>query len=462
MRNPDQILSVAQMRAAEDALIAAGETVDSLMERAGRGAAQWVWRMAGGRPVTILCGPGNNGGDGYVIARELHQRGAQVAVIAPLPPATEAATRACASFSGAVSEEGAGGVLVDCLFGSGLTRPLSAELFGLLRRLAAAHHFRIAVDLPSGIESDTGRPLNAGLPDYHLTLALGAWKFAHWLIPAMQAMGARRVVDIGVTPVAEAAECIARPALFAPPRDAHKYTRGLLAVVGGAMPGAAMLAARAAMHGGAGYVKLLAPSRPLAAPDELVVEEAPLDRALADSRLAALLVGPGLGRDAAARGRLAAALSANRPTVVDADGLVLLEPSLLDGCSAPLLLTPHEGELARLCDAFSVSGDGRVARAQALARASGGVVVAKGPDTLVAAPDGTLRIAPPASSWLSTAGTGDVLAGLMASRLASGAEPLHAATEAVWLHGEAAHLAGPVFSAAGLVQMLPGAYAACL
>ena len=281
----EQVLTVAQMRAAEQALIDGGETVESLMERAGKGAAEWVWRMAGERPVTVLCGPGNNGGDGYVIARELHRRSVPVAIVAPLDPATEAARAARATYEGAFAEGGEGAVLVDCLFGSGLTRPLSAELQALVNDLAARHPSRIAIDLPSGIESDSGRPLNDNLPDYQLTISLGAWKFAHWLMPAMAKMGERRLIDIGVTPVPGAARMIARPQLSAPPRGAHKYSRGLLAVVGGAMPGAGMLAARAAMHGGAGYVKLFAEKRPATAPDELVVDTSPLAESLAEGFL---------------------------------------------------------------------------------------------------------------------------------------------------------------------------------
>src|SRR5688572_773433 len=237
-----QILTVAQMRSAEQALIDGGETVSSLMERAGAGAADWVWRVAAGRPVTVLCGPGNNGGDGYVIARELVRRGAAVTVVAPLEPGTEAACAAREAFGGAIAEHGQGGVLVDCLFGSGLARPLSAELLELLESGAGRHAIRVAVDVPSGIDSDSGAPLNAGLADYHLTLALGAWKPAHGLMPAMATMGETRLVPIGVAPVAGAAQMLERPRLAPPARDAHKYSRGLVLVVEGPMTGAALLA----------------------------------------------------------------------------------------------------------------------------------------------------------------------------------------------------------------------------
>jgi len=458
----EQVLTVAQMRAAEQALIDGGESVSSLMERAGKGAAQWVWRMAGGRPVTVLCGPGNNGGDGYVIALELRARGAEVRVVAPLEPRTEAAIAARRSYDAPIVEYAKGGVLVDCLFGSGLTRALEPEHATLLARLASAHEVSIAVDLPSGIDSDSGVELNAGLPTYRLTLALGAWKRAHWLMPAMARMGERRLVRIGIAPTGEAPRLIARPRLAPPASDAHKYSRGLLAVVGGAMPGAGVLAARSAMHAGAGYVKLFAPHKSPATPDELVVDDRPLEGRLGDDRIDALLAGPGLGRDDEAEARLRAVLSRDIPTVLDADALVLLAPEMLATRTAPLLLTPHAGELARLCERFGIDGSGEVERSLALARDSGAVVVAKGPDTLIATPDGLLRFAPPAPSWLSTAGTGDVLAGVIASRLAAGSDPLAAAEEGVWLHGEAARLAGAAFTAADLVRAIPAAYERCL
>ncbi len=462
MAAAEPVLIVAQMRGCEQALIDSGNSIGGLMEYAGIGAAQWVWRLAAGRPVTILCGPGNNGGDGYVIARELHMRGTPVRVIAPLEPRTEAATAARHTYSGPIVEDAMGGALVDCLFGSGLTRPLEPPHAALLARLAASHAAAVAVDLPSGVDAENGAMLNEALPEYRLTLALGAWKPAHWLMPAMARMGERRLVDLGIMPPTDAARLIRRPHLAAPQSDTHKYTRGLLAVVGGAMPGAGVLAARAAMHGGAGYLKLLAAHRSPATPDELVLDNRPLDRALADGRINALLVGPGLGRDAEAGERLRAVLARNLPTVLDADALMLLSPAMLAERTAPLLLTPHAGELAHLGQAFGLETEDRIARVLELARASGAVVVAKGPDTLVAGPEGALRFTPPAPSWLSTAGTGDVLAGLIASRLATGRRALEAAEEGLWLHGEAARLAGVAFSASGLIRALPAAHAACL
>lgn len=461
-QSADQILTVAQMRVAEDRLIAAGSSVEALMDEAGRGAAQWVWRMAAGRPVTVLCGPGNNGGDGYVIAEVLRERGLVVQVIAPMEPKTDAARTARARYRGEVfgTSSGAGEVVVDCLYGSGLTRALRDEDLALLCRLVETHRQSIAIDLPSGITSDNGAALNPGLPHYDLTLALGAWKFAHWLMPASAGMGMRRLVGIGVEQVPGAAQKLTQPHLTAPEADSHKYRRGLLAVVAGAMPGAALLACAAAQRSGAGYVKLLA-GNAVNAPPELVIERSPLSDALADERINAALIGPGLGRDDAARERLAAVLAANRPTVLDADALMILECAQLQ--DKVLIVTPHEGELARLEEVFGLDANAaKPDRAATLAKASGMTIVAKGPDTVIAAPDGRLVCAPSASPWLSTAGTGDVLAGIIASRLACGAEPFDAACQGVWLHGEAARLCAPAFTPADLALTVPLAVKVCL
>jgi hydroxyethylthiazole kinase-like uncharacterized protein yjeF len=450
-------LTVAQMRAAEEALMAAGSDVHALMQRAGRGAGEWVRRVAAGRRVTVLCGPGNNGGDGYVIARSLADAGLRVAVIAPRPPQTEAARQARAAYAGVVHDSavaGLGGVLVDCLFGSGLTRPLDDATLGLLQDLAARHAYRIAVDLPSGVASDSGACLNPGLPDWHLTLALGAWKHAHFAMPACAMMGALRLVEIGVAAVPGAARVLEKPVLTAPPADAHKYRRGLLGIVAGAMPGAALLAATAALRGGAGYVQVLAGQAGLpGAPPELVVRDGPLEDVLADSRFAALLVGPGLGRDDAAAARLAAALAAGKPMVIDADALVLLAPAMLR--ETALVLTPHEGEMQVLERNFGLSGQGeRPARALALAQAAQAVVILKGPDSLIATPQGAVTVAPRASSWLSVAGSGDVLAGTVASRLATTRDAVRAAHEGLWLHGAAARLAGPALTSGDLAHAI--------
>ncbi|AKQ42175.1 hypothetical protein CP97_09315 [Aurantiacibacter atlanticus] len=464
MKDLAQILTAAQMRTAEEALIDNGESVESLMEQAGHGAALLIWRMASGRPVTILCGPGNNGGDGYVIARFLHERGLTVQIVAPLEPKTDAAISARGKWGQATVPYAEGAVLVDCLFGTGLGRPLGDDLLALLRNLASSHKQCVAVDLPSGVDSDNGEQLNSSLPAYDLTIALGVWKFAHWLMPASGQMGMRRLVDIGVKKVTNAARLSEAPLLQAPPLDAHKYSRGLLAVIAGEMSGAAILAAEAAQHGGAGYVKVFSDEddeRLIGQPD-LVVEHASLLELTRDHRIDAFLVGPGLGRSEEARARLDLVLACDLPTVCDADALHLLEPKMLESRTQPIVATPHAGELDVLANTFGVVGLDRNEQASELAEAIEGVLVAKGPDTLIAAEGSFSTVMPPAPSWLSTAGTGDILAGLIASRLATGIVPRKAAEQGCWLHAEAARKAGPAFTAIGLVDAIPKAYRAFL
>lgn len=452
----DQVLSVAQMRAAEQALIDRGSSVAALMDLAGRGAAEWVWRMAGRQRVTVLCGPGNNGGDGYVIAEALRARGGDVLVVAAHEPRSEAAAAARRQFGGEVlgiDDEVAGEVFVDCLFGSGLTRALGADDEALLARLAGSHRQRIAVDVPSGVQSDTGALLALAMPHYDLTLALGAWKPAHFLMPAAARTGTVKLVPIGVEAVAGAARVLARPTLRAPEADAHKYRRGLVAVVGGAMIGAAALAAEAAARAGAGYVRLSG-AQPARASHAIVQAREPdFDKAKA------ILVGPGLGRDEDGWQLLGRALRSGVPTVADADALWLLADKGQGDLPSPAIVTPHEGEFSRL---FGHSTDTKIASARSAAARIGGVVVYKGPDTIIAAPHGRVALAPAASTWLSTAGTGDVLAGLCAARLAVSGDPFVAACEAVWLHGEAARLAGAAFVADDLIGHVPAALAACL
>ncbi|UAB77281.1 NAD(P)H-hydrate dehydratase [Erythrobacter sp. SCSIO 43205] len=460
----EQILTVEQMRAAEQRIFDAGTPVFDLMQLASGRASEWVRRIAAGRRVTILCGPGNNGGDGYVMAHRLSEAGLKVQVVAPDPPKTDAAQKARDLWGKSVVSSGGevqGEVFVDCLFGSGLTRPLSAAHFLLLRDLSERHQFRIALDMPSGIASDTGALLNEKLPRFDATLALGAWKFAHFMLPGRNKMGVQRLVPIGVEAVDGAAEPLRKPNISAPASDAHKYTRGLGVIVGGAMPGAGRLAAEAAMRGGAGYIKLARQGEATGDNPALVETSGDLEPVLDDKRTRAVLVGPGLGRDEKATARLTAAISSGKPLVLDADALMLLKPDML-GENQPILATPHDGELEALCKSFAVIAEGRRERALALARAANIVVLAKGPDTVIAAPDGRLRLARPAPSWLSVAGSGDVLAGIALSRLANGADPFHAACEAVWLHGEAARHCGPAFTPLQLAHSVPTALTKCL
>lgn len=452
------ILTAAETRAAEQAIFAAGTSVEALMEQAGAAVAEAAWRFAAMPPTLILCGPGNNGGDGYVAARHLAARGVPVRVAATGAPTTAAAQAMRARWDGPVEDianaKGAP-LLIDCLFGTGLTRGLDAALADRLARLAAAAKLSIAVDLPSGISTDDGAALSP-VPQFDLTVALGVLKPAHLLQPAAALCGRVAVADIGIAAASPAWE-LARPDLPAPGPGDHKYARGLVAVIGGAMPGAAALSAIAAARAGAGYVVLAGEGDGL--PRAIVRRSA--DEALADARTGAVVVGPGLGRDADARRLLRAALESGHPPVIDADGLTVLGTGglvHLRRLRDMAILTPHEGEFARL---FGDLPGSRIDRARAAAARSGAVVLLKGSDSVVAHPDGRVAINRCAPAWLASAGTGDVLAGIIAAMRARGLDAFAAAQAGLWLHTDAAHRAGAGLIADDIATHLPASLAVC-
>ena len=453
------ILTAAEMRAAEAAVIASGTPARSLMERAGSAAAEAIWRFAGPLPTLVLCGPGNNGGEGYVIARRLAERGSPVRVAAAGEPKSDDARSARAAWTGPVetlADAAPAPLLVDALFGTGLARPLEEPLSARLAELAGAASVRVAIDLPSGTATDDGAILSP-VPDFDLTVAFATLKPSHLLQPAARHMGRIAVADIGIGAESLLSE-IGRPVLRIPGPDDHKYSRGYVVVLGGEMPGAAALTASAALRAGAGYVRLIAAS-PISGVPAAVVQSCEPDLIFADKRIDAIAIGPGLGR-----GRRADALldsidraeSVPIPTVYDADALFWLgeNPRALDHA----ILTPHAGEFARL---FPDIRGSKVERARAAASLSGAVIVYKGADTVVAAPDGRAAIASSGCGWLATAGAGDVLSGIVAAMRAGGRERFEAACAAVWLHGRAAGLAGPALVADDLIERLPQAIAEC-
>ncbi len=451
------ILTAAAMRAAEDRAIAAGSSVAALMERAGTGVAEWVHRLAAGGEVLILCGPGNNGGDGYVAARVLASRGVPVRVAALGEPKSEAAVAARAAWGGPVEAltpaTEATPALVDALFGTGLTRALDPALAEIVAALATETRLSIAVELPSGAETDGGGDFGVEIPTFDVTLALGALKPAHVLQPVSQHCGAVRLVEIGLGEINAPVRTLTRPRIASPGTDAHKYSRGMVAVVSGPMHGASELAARAAFRAGAGYVLLLTGGLP--SPPHAIVRQRWSAEALDDQRIGAVVIGPGLGRDDRAREKLDAALASERPLVIDGDALHLLDLSALKDRAAPVVLTPHAGEFDAL---FGAGSGSKIDRAQDAARRSNAVVVYKGADTVIAAPDGRANIAAMGNPWLSVAGTGDVLAGAIAAILAQGRNPLDAASAGVWLHGRAAQMLDRCFLADELADALPLAY----
>jgi len=449
------VLTAAQTRAAEEAAMAGGTSVDTLMERAGHAIAEAVWRFGGDRAVLVLCGPGNNGGDGYVAARILKARGISVRVAALAEPRTDVARRAAALWDGSVEAvEGAAPapIIVDALFGTGLARALDAELTQQLQRLRAAARLVVAVDVPSGVGTDDGANLGAVAAD--VTVALAALKPAHLLQPAAGLCGHVMRADIGIA-AESAMSVIARPRLAAPGPADHKYTRGLVTVVGGAMPGAARLVATAAARSGAGYVVLVGDAGETGTPNSVVRRT--VEDALADERTAALVIGSGLGRDEAAEALLSRALATSFPLVLDADALRFLTARQLKARMAPTLLTPHEGEFTAL---FGRGQGSKIERARAAAEASGCTIIFKGADTVVASPDGCVGLGARASHWLASAGTGDVLAGVSAAMLARRMDSHEAACAAVWLHADAARRAGAGLIADDLCLHLPAALAA--
>jgi hydroxyethylthiazole kinase-like uncharacterized protein yjeF len=441
------------MRSAEQAVIDQGVSVETLMERAGTALAEAALRYAGPIPALVLCGPGNNGGDGYVAARHLAQRGVNVRVAALADPKSEAARWARSQWQGDVeslSEEiPAAPLFIDALFGTGLRNGLERVLVKQLWRLCDRADVSVACDLPSGVQTDSGAELSI-VPKFNLCVTFGALKPAHRLMPSMAKCGRVVLADIGIAAESEWNE-IGAPLL--PPLDpaGHKYDRGMVECVAGAMPGAIALAATAAARAGAGYVRIRSDTHVPNVPAAVVQGQ---QGSLDDPRIGALLIGPGLGRDNPAL--LAEALAAGRPMVIDGDALSLLAGRTGELRSLNAVLTPHEGEFERL---FPQLEGSKPERALAAAKHSDCVITYKGSDTLVAAPDGRLGFAPPAPAWLATAGTGDVLAGMVAAMVARGLPAFEAASAAVWLHGRAAEIAGPAMIADDLATAIPQALA---
>jgi ADP-dependent NAD(P)H-hydrate dehydratase / NAD(P)H-hydrate epimerase len=444
------IFTAAEMRAAEERAIAAGAPVELLMERAGQGVAEAVLRYAGPLPTLVLCGPGNNGGDGYVAARVLREQGVDVRVAALADAKAGAAAAARDAWQGpieSIDTAAPAPVLVDALFGTGLTRGLDEILALRLNKLAKQAKITVAVDLPSGIHTDTGALLSE-TPRCDLTVTFATKKPAHLLQPAATLCGRVVTVDIGIEAESGLHE-LARPAPRPPGPADHKFTRGMVVVIGGGMPGASELAALAAAQAGAGYVLLLERQARFDAPHAIVRRAvAELPQALADTRIGAVVVGPGLGRAEDSAWALRTALQSGRPLVIDGDALHLLGNQRT---SAPAVLTPHEGEFRAMFP--DLDAPSKVERARAAA-ARGAVIVYKGADTIVAAPDGRAVVAA-GSPWLSTAGTGDVLAGAIGAMLARGLDPFVAAQAGVWLHGAAARRLGSAFLADDLARALP-------
>jgi hydroxyethylthiazole kinase-like uncharacterized protein yjeF len=435
------------MIAAEQAAINAGTSVEQLMERAGAALAEAIYQFAGPLPALVLCGPGNNGGDGYVAARYLAKRGVKVRIAAMAEPVSAAAKWARSEWGGPVEALGedssAEPLVIDAMFGTGLKHGLDNTVLAQFLRLINAAVVKVAADLPSGVQTDSGEELSE-VPAFDLTVAFGALKPAHLLFPAINKCGHIVLADIGIDAPTDWHE-IGPPRLPPVGPGLQKYTRGLVHALAGAMPGAIALAARAAAHGGAGYVRVSTSRHIEGLPAAVVQTDT---AAINDPRIRCVLVGPGMGDIPQV---LTLALTSQAPKVIDADGITHLgDPERLKGQDA--IITPHEGEFERL---FGHMDADKPTRALEAARRSGAVVIYKGSDTVVAAPDGRVGFRSRAPDWLASAGTGDVLAGLTAALRARGMAAFKAACGAVWLHGRAAEIAGPQMIADDLADAIP-------
>lgn len=487
------VLTVAEMARADAAAIQAGAAGETLMAAAGAAVADEVLHRMPAGAVVVLCGPGNNGGDGFVAARLLRERGrtVRVALLGARDRLRGDAALHAQRWTGPVEPlsvaalDGAD-IVVDALFGAGLSRPLD----GAARDVAAAINARslpcIAVDVPSGVFGDTGQVLggDAGVaPRCIATVTFFRKKPAHLLMPGRSLCGTVTVAQIGIAPDVLATiqpRCHENgPALWQarfpwPTPEGHKYRRGHAVVIGGGtMTGAGRLAARAAARVGAGLVTIAAPSAALPvyalAMDAAILAKLddPQDfaRLMDDPRRNAVLLGPGAGAEPITRLRVTAALSAGKRCVIDADALTVFadDPEHLcravrrrGGDGANVLLTPHDGEFARLFpDLAKAHADDKLGRTRAAAARSGATVLLKGHDTVIAAPDGRAVINANAPPELATAGAGDVLAGLAVGLLAQGLDAFDAACTAAWLHGEAAAAFGPGLIADDLTECLP-------
>jgi len=459
------LTAVHDVAATRSAEAAAGVDPAALMERAGAAAARAILAWAAPRSVVVACGQGNNGGDGYVVARHLAAAGVAVVVAAAGEPRSPLAAAMRACWDGPVVALDAAhpaAVLVDAVYGVGLTRPIAGDVLAQLERLAAGARV-VALDVPSGLAADTGDGacIAAGL-----TVAFGTLKPAHLL--AAGRCGRVVVADIGLGVVASMLFATAAPPPLTPPVASHKYLRGAVLVLGGppGHGGAARLAAHAALRAGAGLALVAVPVAALpessARCDAVMVRAADDGSEVADllaaHRFAAAVAGPGLV--ASDTMRVAALLASGVPMVLDATVFTMFAGAparLAAALTGPAVLTPHAGEFARLFG--HLSGD-RIAQARAAAATIGAVVVLKGPATIIAAPDGRAAINAHATPWLATAGSGDVLSGAIAALLAQGFAAFDAACAGVWLHGDAGCRAGAGSTADDLPAAIGRAVAA--
>jgi ADP-dependent NAD(P)H-hydrate dehydratase / NAD(P)H-hydrate epimerase len=483
----EQILTTAEMREADARAIQAGTPGFELMERAGAAVAKALRSMVaeGGR-ILVVAGPGNNGGDGFVAARIARDFGCdvEVALLGSPDRLTGDAGRAATQWAGPVKQLAQvdfseADLIVDALFGAGLDRDIEGEARGAIERMNGSGRPILAVDMPSGIDGDTGQVRGAAVLATR-TVTFVTRKPGHLLVPGRVHCGAVEVADIGIGPdvlSALGSKAVANaPALWShalprPGLSVHKYERGhtLVASGGATRTGAARLAARAALRVGSGLVTVASP------PEALGINAAQLtaimvrgcegseglEAILRDTRFNALVLGPALGIHGITRAMVVVAVNARRGLVLDADALTSFEgfASQLQGAfaGAPTVLTPHAGEMTRLFSGMAevLEPRSKLEQARRAAAHMGAVVVVKGPDTVIAAPDGRAAINENGTPYLATAGSGDALSGIIGGLLAQGVTAFEAACAGVWIHAEAGSAFGPGLIAEDLPEGLP-------
>ncbi|MCA6114180.1 NAD(P)H-hydrate dehydratase [Bradyrhizobium sp. WSM 1738] len=487
-----EVLTTTEMERADRLTIAAGTPGFALMMSAGQAVAEAAMDLVEEGPIVVVAGRGNNGGDGFVAAAELAARGREVSVILLCERDSLQGDAALAARGWKYpvlpfnpQAIGKPALIIDALFGAGLNRPVKGDPLEMIAAINANGAPVLAVDLPSGINGTTGAVMGAAINAVE-TVTFFRRKPAHLLMPGRKHCGRVRVADIGID--RQVLEQI-RPQTFenvpqswqksfpVPAIDGHKYARGHTVVLSGepTSTGAARLAARGALRAGAGLVTVASPREALAVnaaaltavmvrPFDTVVEFAEL---LNDRRLNSIVIGPGAGISNRTRDLVHTALSTKRGLVLDADALTSFAEApdrLFEAIKASedpqVVLTPHEGEFPRLFSDISNKHPGRskLERVRDAAQRAGAVVLLKGPDTVVASPDGRATIASNAPPWLATAGAGDVLSGMIAAMLAQGVAAFEATSIAVWMHGEAAGEAGPGLIAEDLPEVLPAVF----
>lgn len=476
------VLSAEQSRTLDEIAIRSGIRGETLMEHAGKNVADLIRSRFSTVPVTVLCGPGNNGGDGFVIARLLQEAGwpVNLCLLGSREILKGDAAIMAARWPGAILPLNLDALadaklVVDAVFGTGLTRPLPESIKPLLDYISIHNTPVVSVDIPSGLATDTDALIGPAF-SADVTVTFTTRKPCHLLYPAKEYCGEVVVTDIGIpaenlsrispdtcenTPLAWNA-----PYPFPRTQD-HKYTRGHVLVTGGdaVHSGAARMAARAALRTGAGLVTVAMPAaavgvyaahltavmlHPFHTPEDFA-------ETLHDDRISACLIGPGNGINDTTEALLRYSIAQAKPLVVDADGLTVLaqNKSAWFPLLTPAILTPHQGEFKRL---FAITGN-KLHDAREAARESGAVIVYKGADTVIAAPNGRTAIQPEAPPWLATAGSGDVLAGICAGLLGLGLDPFTAACQGVWLHSRAGFHHGPGMIAEDLIETIPAALA---